>query len=418
MMLLASSTLLVVTPAVADDYTLGIFGNANMDDTIDEKDIEHVRGIVDGTKEATELADANYDGQIDEEDLAQIELIINGEEKELTLIDSADRIVTVNKPITRMVATGYRSVEVIRSIKAGDKIVGVGKHIIDNPIFFPEFSTLPNIGQATLSPDLDIEKVLELKTEVVILPATSASALNEELQNKIKSADPTITVVRFDCDTPETHTDEVRKLGYIFGKKKEAEEFIGFYEGIINIILAQVETLTYDDKPKVYSERFGATPYKTYGADSSHQQTIAAAGGNDLFSDIFGSSVEIDPEEVITRNPDIIVKVESYLNAGGYHLDSGDTATLEEIRNEIINRPELANVTAVKNGQVYVITTDSIGGGRFFIGIAYLAKWFHPDLFKDLDPKAINQEYLTRFQGLDIDLEENGVFIYPPQEVS
>ncbi|HQI68361.1 MAG TPA: hypothetical protein P5045_08325 [Methanothrix sp.] len=29
---------LVTSPATAADYTLGIFGNANMDDTIDEKD--------------------------------------------------------------------------------------------------------------------------------------------------------------------------------------------------------------------------------------------------------------------------------------------------------------------------------------------------------------------------------------------
>jgi len=42
-----------------------------------------------------------------------------------------------------------------------------------------------------------------------------------------------------------------------------------------------------------------------------------------------------------------------------------------------------------------------------------MAKWFHPDLFEDLDPKAIHQEYLTRFQGLDYDLDEHGVFVYP-----
>ncbi len=42
-----------------------------------------------------------------------------------------------------------------------------------------------------------------------------------------------------------------------------------------------------------------------------------------------------------------------------------------------------------------------------------MAKWFYPDLFEDLDPQAIHQEYLTRFQGLDYDLDEYGVFVYP-----
>jgi iron complex transport system substrate-binding protein len=33
-----------------------------------------------------------------------------------------------------------------------------------------------------------------------------------------------------------------------------------------------------------------------------------------------------------------------------------------------------------------------------------------------LDPNALHQEYLTRFQGLDIDLDEKGVFVYHPEE--
>ena len=48
--------LLLVMPAVASDYTLGIYGNANMDDVIDEADIGYLEGIIAGTNEATELA--------------------------------------------------------------------------------------------------------------------------------------------------------------------------------------------------------------------------------------------------------------------------------------------------------------------------------------------------------------------------
>jgi iron complex transport system substrate-binding protein len=42
-----------------------------------------------------------------------------------------------------------------------------------------------------------------------------------------------------------------------------------------------------------------------------------------------------------------------------------------------------------------------------------MAKWFYPELFKDLDPKAVHQEYMTRFQRLEYDLDEHGVFVYP-----
>jgi iron complex transport system substrate-binding protein len=41
--------LLAFTPANAAEFTLEIFGNANMDDAIDEYDVEYVQGIIDPT---------------------------------------------------------------------------------------------------------------------------------------------------------------------------------------------------------------------------------------------------------------------------------------------------------------------------------------------------------------------------------
>jgi iron complex transport system substrate-binding protein len=71
----------------------------------------------------------------------------------------------------------------------------------------------------------------------------------------------------------------------------------------------------------------------------------------------------------------------------------------------------------VKNERVYVINNDIFGGTEHFIGMGYIAKWFYPDLFTDLDPEAAHRQYLTEFQGLDESLVDNGVFVYyPPQE--
>lgn len=49
------------------------------------------------------------------------------EETELTLIDSADRTVTVKKPITRIVPTFPQAIETLRTLKVPkDHIVGIG----------------------------------------------------------------------------------------------------------------------------------------------------------------------------------------------------------------------------------------------------------------------------------------------------
>ena len=43
-----------------------------------------------------------------------------------------------------------------------------------------------------------------------------------------------------------------------------------------------------------------------------------------------------------------------------------------------------------------------------------MAKWLHPEIFQDLDPQEIQQEYLNKFQGIDYDLNKYGAFVYPP----
>jgi|GEM_PF-4022682 len=52
-------------PANASDFPLSVFGNANMDDTIDEKDVAYVEGVIKGTNPATNLSNANHNGRID-----------------------------------------------------------------------------------------------------------------------------------------------------------------------------------------------------------------------------------------------------------------------------------------------------------------------------------------------------------------
>jgi iron complex transport system substrate-binding protein len=77
----------------------------------------------------------------------------------------------------------------------------------------------------------------------------------------------------------------------------------------------------------------------------------------------------------------------------------------------IITQPAFEASEAVKNKQVHLIYGDIVTDS-WFISLVYFAKWFHPELFKDLDPEAMHQEYLTRFQGLDFDVRNQGVFAY------
>jgi len=396
-----------VTTASEDDFVLGVYGNANEDDTIDMRDLTYVKLIFFGKKPETELADAKHDGKINPLDFIQIKLIIVDKEKELAVIDTVGRAVTIEKPLERIAVLNWNTLEVMRSLKVKkEKIICVSKSTIGKEKFFPEFKDTPSAGNAWRP---DIEKILELEPDAVFLYATHFKTSCDEVQEKLENAG--IIVVRFDCFKPEDYLDEVNKLGYIFDKEKEAEDFVEFYERCLYSIKEKVEMVPEDKKPRVYFEGFGK-PYKIGGKGTALHQIIEMAGGKDIFGDISGYKV-IDREEVMLRNPEIIVKQGHARGKYGYNTD--DITWLKDIWDEIEGRPELANVSAVKDERVYVIIKE-LTGGKHFIAITYMAKWFHPDLFEDLDPKAIHQEYLTEFQGLDYDLDKHGVFVYPPLE--
>ena len=118
---------------------------------------------------------------------------------------------------------------------------------------------------------------------------------------------------------------------------------------------------------------------------------------------------DVDAEEVARRNPDVIIRIAK--EEGGY--DTSDATELSDLRDEIMSRPELSEVSAVKNRRVYVISTDILGGVRHFVGMGYIAKWLYPEMFSDLNPEEIHRQYLVEFQGLSEDLVSNGVFVYP-----
>jgi iron complex transport system substrate-binding protein len=411
---IAMSLLLVLAlPAAASDYTLGVFGNANEDDTINMQDVTYTELIILEYRDKTELSDAKHDGKINMQDVTQIELVILGKEKELTLLDSADRIVTVKKPIERLVLTFPHHLEALRSLDVPtDTIVGVAKERYDMA-FFPEIADIPGVGWRWTP---DVEEILNLHPDVVFINSLIGFKM-KPTADALESAG--ITVLALNFQTPDMHREEVEKAGYIFGRRDCAEEYLNWRANILNSVEETVDRLSEEDKPEVYfMPAFNDGVYYIYG----QYAYIAETGGIDIFADQPGSYMSVDPEVIIERNPDIIVRVAPW-DAGGYGVAAGDTAGLEALREEITSQPELQNVKAVNDGKVYIMTVHlasffPVSGCRQFAQIAYQAKWSHPELFEDLDPEAIHQEYLTEFQGLDIDLDEKGVFIYPPLERS
>ncbi len=75
--------------------------------------------------------------------------------------------------------------------------------------------------------------------------------------------------------------------------------------------------------------------------------------------------------------------------------------------------PALAGSDAVQNGKVYLYQNELAGSPRFVVALAYMAKWFHPELFDDLDPHEIHMTYLTDHMDVERSEAEDSVLFWP-----
>jgi iron complex transport system substrate-binding protein len=398
--LLLSAALLVAMPGLASDYTLEIFGNANMDDRIDESDIAYLEDVINGNRVSTDLCDANYDGEINQEDIGQIKKIMANEESELVFIDSIDRVVTVMMPVERVALLNKYCAEAIQIFGVQDRVVGVETEAREYT-YLPEVCSLPALGKAG---DPDLEAIVSHSPDLLITwYSTNVPDLEKNLPKSIPIIDLSFT-------KPVNLPQEVKILGYIFGKADLADDYIeNFHDKYVDLVESRVGELSEDERPKVYLEC--NAPYKTYGNTTGAHQMMVLAGGRNIFDDVGGIPI-VDPEAIIDRDPEVIIRG-AYTDAG-YCVDN--SSKISELRTEITNRSGFDKIQAVKSNETYIVDVNLHYGLDYPIGLIYFAKIIHPELFEDVDPKTVHQEFLTDVLGVDFDLSNHSVFVYPPLE--
>ncbi|NYT10683.1 MAG: hypothetical protein GKC09_12260, partial [Methanosarcinales archaeon] len=229
----------ILSPTNAADFVLEIYGNANMDEHLDQADLDYIRDIVAGKTEPTKLADANFDGQVNEQDVEQLQAILDGREEKLTFIDMLGEPVTVNKPIRRLVNMGYNGVEMTRILGAEDILVAYGQDRADHAIFFPKFAELSFVG--TDPNDCDYEKIISLKPDAVQTNIERASYTVGGLDQKriFEKNLKDIPLICLHLREQDTLVQNGRTYGYRLDREEEAEEFIDWYSGYYDLFLSR-----------------------------------------------------------------------------------------------------------------------------------------------------------------------------------
>jgi iron complex transport system substrate-binding protein len=271
-----------------------------------------------------------------------------------------------------------------------DKIAGRDDH----STFPPALAERPAVGSG-VHKTIRAEKVLELDPDVVV----TGRLVPQEEFDKIESAGVPLVVIGTGCELGSLISN-IRMLGKLMAAEKRAGELAGFLERYANLIRERTGSLKIENKPLVYNEcAFRKYLTKTCAAAD---EGIAIAGGENIAPDEDLGRLAVSEEWLIRNNPDVIVS----------QVSSMSPATPEALlakRAEILSRPGLKETNAVRNKRVYISHLSIRRGPRMVGYLLYLAKWLHPELFRDIDPAAVEKEMLRKFYGLDMD----GAWAYP-----
>jgi len=391
---------LAVMPTMASDHTLQIFGNANMDDRIDEDDIEYARGIIEGTNEATELDDADYDGDFDEDDITQIELIIRGEEKELTLIDMAGRIVTIPRPIERVVSTSLGTTRIIVALDGCDRLKGseidssgngdwAGASCVGEHQFAcgGAITDVVDIGWGGTK----VETIAELEPDVIFGSSSDADALQDKIGAPVVVSSPSRTE---NMTIMEQWSQQIRFAGIVLGRDAEAEDLISFMEEKLAMVTDISSNIDDAEKPRVYfAARAGSHTYDIL-TTTGYYDPIELAGGINVAKEdaVSTSEFTISKEQIVLWDPDIII-----LKGHKSNPPLENQYTIEMALSDPVFQDD--GVGAVETGAVYYCMATCRGYPiqRYVIETMYLAKIFHPEEFADLDLEKEGNEILEKF---------------------
>lgn len=298
--------------------------------------------------------------------------------------DTAGRSVVIPAQPKRIVSLNDDASELICAFGAADQLAGVSESCI-----FPSvLKDKTKAGQAT-APDL--KKIAAAKPDLVI----AGTALKKEVLADLQRTG--VPVFLFDCRKFESMARNMELLGGIVGKKSEAKEYAAFVKKHLDMVKQRTKDLPAGKKPRVYLE--DDKDYATFGYSSEGARIIELAGGRNVAADQSAKAPGVNSRWVVTKNPGVIIKYVGSTSDGGV-----SEAVLKEKKDKITARPGWKNIAAVKNDRVYLLTGDACSGPRAVIGLACLAKWLHPDLFKDLDPEALRREISEKFYSQEAKL--------------
>jgi iron complex transport system substrate-binding protein len=200
----------------------------------------------------------------------------------------------------------------------------------------------------------------------------TSTAFQKSMADRLRASG--YTVLHFEPESIEDVLKQTERIGEALGKAVEASRITRQMRRELAEIEAKSAGLP---RVRVYMEINHVGPW-TSGARSPENEMIRIAGGVNVFADQDSGVFVTRHEEIVKRNPDVILSP-IWLNAKVGGIDGITTLA------EIVARPGYAETNAVKNSRVLYYDSALLKhqGPREILAIRKLAYLLHPEAFEN-----------------------------------
>ncbi len=331
-----------------------------------------------------------------------------------TVVDHAGDTVEVPNTINRIVVGSFYPLAsvIAEYLGSAEKIVGihpVSMSAAENGLLGQIYPEILDADTAFISGDeVNLEELLLLKPDIVI-------GVGQEQAKAIRDAGiPAVTTSAsaWNYDIIVTYEHWVDLLDQIFGGSEFAKKAMEKSDAVHADIIEKTKDIPDDQKARVLVLfKYSDAAMVASGVNFFGQWWCESVNAYNVASEVpDGSIMKISMEQVYEWNPDIII------------ITNFCGTQPEDLYENAIGTDDWSTINAVKNKRVYKMPLglyrSYTPGGDSPVTMQWMASVIYPDLFSDIDIRAIAKEYYKEMCGYDLSEEQLDMMFIPSRDAA
>ncbi|MGV3709495.1 MAG: ABC transporter substrate-binding protein [Gemmatimonas sp.] len=274
--------------------------------------------------------------------------------------------------------------------------------------FKARYPRIDSIAQTSSSAGtFSMEKVLSVRPDVAVF-SLGAGPSDDEVKQLATAGIP-VVFIDFFTHPFQNMDNSLVLLGKLTGREAAAQKYVAFRKAHLAKITDRLRTAKNVSRPNVFLEAHAGISEDCCNSPGKGNigDYIELVGGHNIGADVLpGATGKLNIEYVMSKDPAV------YIATGGPHLEKNNGLVLgpgytpvrsRESLTRMSNRTGVSLLSAVKRGNVHGLSHQLLNSPVDILAVEALARWIHPELFRDIDPARTLAEMNSSFLSVPLE---------------